>query len=102
MNPTIQVTINPDGTAKEVNFRGDKPINPENYRGSTFYLAYVQMQKDWHIAERALRTFEIEFVCICDFTNMSGCNIICNPHDLDTSKVYTAEILPNNKVKILS
>lgn len=63
MNPVVTVTINPDGTAREVNFRGDKPINPENHRGSTFYLAYVQMQKDWHITERALRTFEIENVC---------------------------------------
>lgn len=77
MNPVVTVTINPDGrNAKEIDW---------SVSGCSCFACI-------RIRER-LRTFEIEFVCICDFTNMSGCNIICNPHDLDTSKVYTAEIL---------
>lgn len=74
----VTVTINPDGTAREVNPKGKKPreiLAPENWAGfdddeimeaRNEYEINQNEIKDWMQAEATLRTFEIEPTpCTC-------------------------------------
>lgn len=143
MNPTIQVTINPDGVScREVNPFGKKPreINaPEYWAGfdddevkeaRSEYEINQREIREWNEAESTLRTFEIEYpeIKIGDIIwgenrrgNPSELQVIGNDSECDAEAqiclmdidqetnllwlpgtTHTAEILPNNKVKILS
>ena len=59
---TIQVRINPDGTAREVNPLGEEPTYPQSLNFTQRLVILVK----WEEAEAQLRTFEIDSICpIC-------------------------------------
>jgi len=97
MNPeTITVTINPDGTAREVN------EIPDFHKGShekpsLYGLSDKTWNDIWEAAEAQLRTFDIEYApCMCrNESERSNCEQICDSVYFDIFSIddtFTATI----------